>query len=101
MMRIISWRNKMKTPIPRPRAPLSYLLSVLLVVTTLPDTGMLAQQQPSPAQGASSTGQGAPMSEQELDSLVSPIALYPDSLVAQILAASTFPDQVAVADNWL
>jgi hypothetical protein len=41
------------------------------------------------------------MSEQELDSLVSPIALYPDSLVAQILAASTFPDQVAVADNWL
>jgi hypothetical protein len=42
-----------------------------------------------------------PLTEQELNNLVSPIALYPDALVAQILAASTFPDQVAVADNWL
>jgi hypothetical protein len=33
--------------------------------------------------------------------LVAPIALYPDSLVAQILAASTFPDQVVEADRWV
>jgi hypothetical protein len=39
-------------------------------------------------------GQGAPLTTQEIDSLVSPIALYPDSLVAQILAAATFPDQI-------
>ena len=44
---------------------------------------------------------GAPMSAGELQGLVAPIALYPDALVAQILAASTFPDQVAVADYWL
>jgi hypothetical protein len=44
---------------------------------------------------------GAPMSASELQGLVAPIALYPDALVAQILAASTFPDQVAVADYWL
>jgi Protein of unknown function (DUF3300) len=31
----------------------------------------------------------------------SPIALYPDPLVAQILGAATFPDQVAVANYWL
>jgi uncharacterized membrane protein YgcG len=37
----------------------------------------------------------------ELQALVAPIALYPDALVAQILTASTFPDQVAVADYWL
>jgi hypothetical protein len=36
-----------------------------------------------------------------LRQLVAPIALYPDSLVAQILAASTFPDQVVEADRWL
>jgi hypothetical protein len=41
------------------------------------------------------------MSASELDALVAPIALYPDPLVAQILAAATFPDQVAVADYWL
>jgi thiol:disulfide interchange protein len=33
--------------------------------------------------------------------LVAPIALYPDALVAQVLAASTNPDQVAFADDWL
>ena len=44
---------------------------------------------------------GAPMSASQLEALVAPIALYPDALVAQILAAATFPDQVAVADYWL
>ena len=43
----------------------------------------------------------APQSAAELESLVAPIALYPDALVAQILSAATFPDQVAIADYWL
>jgi len=37
----------------------------------------------------------------ELHALVAPIALYPDPLVAQMLAAATFPDQVAIANYWL
>ncbi len=37
----------------------------------------------------------------QLQALVAPIALYPDSLVAQILTAATFPDQVAIAAYWL
>jgi hypothetical protein len=36
-----------------------------------------------------------------LQQLVAPIALYPDSLVAQILAASTFPEQIVEADRWV
>src|SRR6201988_522776 len=39
--------------------------------------------------------------QQELQQLVAPIALYPDSLVAQILAASTYPAQIVEADRWL
>ena len=50
---------------------------------------------------AGGAADGAPMSASELEALVAPIALYPDALVAQILAAATFPDQVAVADYWL
>jgi hypothetical protein len=38
---------------------------------------------------------------EQLQQLVAPIALYPDSLVAQILAASTFPEQVVDADRWV
>ena len=59
-------------------------------------------QDPGPVIGAAGgAADGAPMSGTELDALVAPIALYPDALVAQILAAATFPDQVAVADYWL
>ena len=43
----------------------------------------------------------APLTPDELDGLVAPIALYPDALVAQILGAATFPDQVTDADGWL
>src|SRR5260370_18290821 len=38
---------------------------------------------------------------EQLQQLAAPIALYPDSLVAQILAASTFPEQVVEADRWV
>lgn len=36
-----------------------------------------------------------------LDQLVAPIALYPDALVAQVLAAATYPAQVVEADRWM
>lgn len=40
------------------------------------------------------------MKTKQLDKLVERIALYPDSLVAQVLAAATYPDQIADADMW-
>jgi hypothetical protein len=43
----------------------------------------------------------ANLSATQIDELVSPIALYPDALVAQIVAASTYPDQVVAANSWL
>ena len=46
-------------------------------------------------------GAYAPLDAVQLDQLVAPIALYPDSLVAQVLTASTFADQVNDADNWI
>jgi len=49
-------------------------------------------------------GQAPPYAQQtpeQLQRLVAPIALYPDSLVAQILAASTFPEEVVEADRWV
>lgn len=52
-----------------------------------------ADLEPGPPAGAATA--------QELQELVSPIALYPDVLVAQILAGSTYPTQVVEADRWL
>jgi len=39
--------------------------------------------------------------QEELDQLLAPIALYPDSLLAQILMASTYPLEVVLADRWI
>src|SRR5258705_581130 len=45
--------------------------------------------------------QAAQQSSEQLQQLVAPIALYPDALIAQILAASTYPDQVVEAGKWI
>jgi Protein of unknown function (DUF3300) len=41
-----------------------------------------------------------PLSPDDLTRLVAPIALYPDALIAQILAAATYPAQLTAADQW-
>ena len=38
---------------------------------------------------------------EQLEQMLAPIALYPDALLAQVLAAATYPAQVAVANQWL
>jgi hypothetical protein len=43
----------------------------------------------------------AVFSAEQLDNLLAPIALYPDPLIAQVLPASTFVDQVDTAARWL
>jgi len=40
------------------------------------------------------------LNTEQLEQLVAPIALYPDTLVAQVLAAATYPAQVVDADHW-
>lgn len=63
------------------------------------------QQVPPPADY--DPQQGPPSSDyqalppEEIDQLVAPIALYPDSLVAQVLAAATYPQQVASAEQFI
>jgi hypothetical protein len=76
---------------------LSTALSLLLVVTTVPFVA--GAQQPEAPAGYS--GQGVPLTAEELQQLTAPIALYTDVLVAQILGAATFPDQVQAADNFV
>ena len=59
------------------------------------------QDSGAPPSDSGTPTESAPMSASSLQALVAPIALYPDALVAQILTASTFPDEVAVANYWL
>ncbi len=56
---------------------------------------------PGPLADSGTPAAAAAQTAAQLQALVAPIALYPDSLVAQILTAATFPDEVAVADYWV
>jgi Protein of unknown function (DUF3300) len=78
---------------------LALALCLLLVLGTGPFAA--CAQQPAQQSGAGYSGQGAPLTADELQQLVAPIALYPDALVAQVLGAATFPDQVEAAAGWL
>lgn len=87
------------------------LLAVPVAVSAQPAASQSPQDsQQTPASQASpasqgQTGQARPadalLKPEQLEALVAPIALYPDDLLANVLAASTYPLGVVQADRWL
>jgi hypothetical protein len=78
---------------------LGSLLALVLWLAASPQ-GLIAQDRESPLP-VPQPPQYMQQTPDELQQLVAPIALYSDSLVAQILVASTFPEQVVDADRWV
>jgi hypothetical protein len=82
------------------------LMSVALLFATMPQS-LPADQDQQNSLAPEQDGQGGQSSTytqqtpEQIQQLVAPIALYPDSLVAQILAGSTFPEQIVEADRWV
>src|SRR5258708_260908 len=76
------------------------LSSLALLFATWPQNVSAYQDAQNPDQAAHGQ-QYAQQTPEQLQQLVAPIALYPDSLVAQILGASTFPDEIVEADRWV
>ena len=74
---------------------------------TVPGQPQYADQQPYapyPSEEDLAPPPAAPvqaLSAEQLEQMLAPIALYPDALLAQILAASTYPAEVSAADQWL
>ena len=60
----------------------------------------IAQQPVAQEAAASAAETSKPFSQQELDELLAPIALYPDALLAQVLMAATYPMEVVEAARW-
>jgi Protein of unknown function (DUF3300) len=82
------------------RQKLVSLLPLALLFAAWPQNLSAQQDEQDPAQAAQRQ-QHVQQTPGQLQQLVAPIALYPDSLVAQILAAPTFPEQVVEADTWV
>ena len=77
------------------------LLSLALLFATWPQSLSAYQDAQAPPRRPTQAPPYTQQTPEQLQQLVAPIALYPDSLVAQILAASTFPEQVVEADRWV
>lgn len=87
------------------RCAATFAIAVFLAAVSLAGGRLAAQESAPPPDQTPPPDQSqvpyAPLSEPQLDRLVAPIALYPDSLVAQVLAASTFPSQIVDAEAFL
>jgi hypothetical protein len=85
------------TAIPLNR-PVQHWVAILCVLLIAPG-GVLpvAGQEPAPAQAPAA----AKLPPEQLDSLVAPIALYPDPMLTQTLVASTYPLEIVQLQQWL
>jgi Protein of unknown function (DUF3300) len=91
---------KSKTATFRPLDPAWYgLLAACGTVLFVPGPGAVLAQQASSAGAAQETAALLPAAQ--LDSLVAPIALFPDALLAQTLVASTYPLEIIQLQQWL
>ena len=79
------------------------LVHGVIVVIGLALNSAAFAQQPQSQEMTTTTNDQQPtiLAPQELDSLVAPIALYPDPLLAQTLAASTYPLEVIQLQQWM
>src|SRR5258708_4528007 len=78
-----------------------YLLVIVCAIAIVPGDTLAFMPQPGSTQSAPPQDQAAKIPPDQLDSLVAPIALYPDPMLAQTLAASTYPLELIQLQQWL
>jgi hypothetical protein len=76
----------------------SVLLALVIMIATA--VGAAAQRPAPPAPPPAEPDQTL-LKPEQLEALVAPIALYPDALLANMLAAATYPLEVVEADRWM
>lgn len=88
------------------RIPFIYALSAVLFVSAAASQAQSVDTAASPpASSAAAAPATAPakdpvFTQEQLDQMLAPIALYPDPLLAQLLMASTYPGEIAEAVTW-
>ena len=78
-----------------------YLLVVVCTIAIAPGDTLASMPSPGSTHAAAPQDQAAKIPPDQLDSLVAPIALYPDPMLAQTLAASTYPLELIQLQQWL
>ncbi len=88
--------------------PAASLVGMLCAWMAVPGLAISQEAPPQPtpimlpaSSGAEVPEEAAKLTNDQLDSLVAPVALYPDPLLAQCLVASTYPIDIVAAQQWL
>ena len=92
-MKLITIKTK------RSRKVITYLVGVVSFALLLPGNAMLFAKKPLRVMQDQAAAVKIP--PEQLDSLVAPIALYPDNLLSQTLVASTYPLELIQLQQWL
>jgi hypothetical protein len=77
------------------RANLAPVLALFVAVSPV-----AGRAQAPPSSPPAESPRGAALTDEKIDQLTAPIALYPDALLSQVLMASTYPDEVKLAAKW-
>jgi Protein of unknown function (DUF3300) len=83
------------------RETFRYYLVMICATSIVPGDTSAAIPSPHSTQSAAQQDQVAKIPANQLDSLVAPIALYPDPMLAQTLAASTYPLELIQLQQWM
>ena len=85
----------------RIRSLSSQLTAVMCCLLLIPGSAPSAPPELTQPQAYAPQEEVPKIPNDQLDSLVAPIALYPDPLLAQVLAASTYPLEIIQLQQWL
>ena len=77
------------------------LAAIVCAALLAPGEAVLFAQAAPPPAAAPAGGDEPKLPPEQLDSLVAPIALYPDELLGQVLVASTYPLEIVQLQQWL
>jgi hypothetical protein len=95
-------KAKLYRPTFNSHSPKSRVAILFVTLIAFGDLAVFAGQDPKPTPTTEQETQDAPkIPNDQLDSLVAPIALYPDPLLSQILVASTYPLEIVQLQQWL
>ena len=83
------------------RANIATRITAAVCAVLLIPANVLPSALPHPQAAPATASSAARLSYDQLDSLVAPIALYPDPLLAEVLAASTYPLEIIQLQQWL
>jgi len=77
------------------------IVAIACAALLMPRASVVLAQSTTPAPAGAAEPAAAKLPAEQLDSLVAPVALYPDSLLAQTLVAATYPLEIIQLQQWL